>query len=62
MDTFWRNKDHDQIVEVEGALGEAPDGQIYLKIKGSATGVPSNQCRPLKNETKSTKPTNSRLF
>lgn len=61
----WRNKDYDQIVEVEGVLGEGPDGKIYLKIKDSATGVPLDQCIPLaehKNVSKSTKPANSRLF
>lgn len=58
----WRNKDHDQIVEVEGVLGEGPDGKIYLKIKESTAGIPLDECTPVKNVSKSTKPANSRLF
>jgi hypothetical protein len=58
----WRNNDHDQIVEVEGVLGEGSDGKIYLKIKESTAGVPLDQCTPVKNISKSTKPANSRLF
>lgn len=59
---IWRNKDHDQVVEVEGVMGKGPDGRVYLKIKDSTTGVPADQCCVVKNETKSIKPTNSRLF
>ena len=46
----WHNKDYDQIVEVEGVLGEGPDGKIYLKIKDSAAGVPLDQCTLVRME------------
>jgi hypothetical protein len=41
---IWKNKDHDQIIEVEGILGRGPDDRVYLKVKGTETGIPLDEC------------------
>lgn len=55
---IWRNKDHDQIIEVEGVLGRGPDDRIYLKVRGSVTGIPLDECKEVvEPKFKSEKPT-----
>jgi len=58
---IWRAKDHDQLVVVEAVLGEV-EGRIYVKIEGSNTGIPFDECKPVKNVSNSRKPTSSKLF
>jgi hypothetical protein len=58
---IWRAKDHDQLVVVEAVLGEV-EGRIYVKIQGSNTGIPFDECRPVKPANKSIKPPPSKLF
>lgn len=58
---IWRAKDHDQLVVVLGILGEV-NGRIYVRIEGSNTGIPFDECRPVKPANKSIKPPSSKLF
>lgn len=58
---IWRAKDHDQLVVVEGVMGEV-QGRIYVKIQGSNTGIPFDECRPIKPANKSIKPPRTKLF
>jgi hypothetical protein len=40
---IWRNKDHDQPVNVIGEAGMGLDGKRYVKIEGSDTAIPENE-------------------
>jgi hypothetical protein len=55
---IWKNKDHDQVIEVGGVLGRGPDNRVYLKVSGSSTGIPLDECLELPS---SSKPTNTKI-
>lgn len=40
---IWRNKDHDQPVNVMGEAGMGLDGKRYVKIEGSDTAIPEDE-------------------
>jgi hypothetical protein len=56
---IWRNKNQDQFVDVKSALGKGPDGRLYVKIDGSNTGIPFDECRK-ESIVLSRKPTRSK--
>jgi len=59
---IWKAKSGDQEVVVLSALGTGPDGRLYVKIEGSNTGIPFDECHKEKGGTLSRKPRPKRLF
>ena len=45
---MWRNKDHDIPVEVAESLGKK-DGEEYIRVKGSKTGIPKKEIEILED-------------
>ena len=59
---IWHAEDGDRPVVVESYLGEQ-DGRHYVRIEGSTTGIPFDECEMEQREvTKSRRPFRKRIF
>ena len=59
---IWRAKSDDKIVVVTEYLGKGSDGRDYVRIEGSATGIPLDELTKERSVQSSRKPRPKRLF